>query len=233
MDNVIHPSVNVESKRIEPEAPCRDLPLRPAEDCERLRTAGFIGLPRRNIFPIGRRLIIERRQRDAVLDVAGEMFEQAYVCVLLDIESFVGQPLENDDEIGRAIDLIEEARRSRADDPLLGRAGDLVAVYRPPTVAQLRWWRTRHARSQFVARYRFPTLAEEGIVDRDGLLYAVGGSPVWLRLWTAFRKAFVACLRSADPHIDWSNGAEINRAINRVSLEQRLHVRIKPSDLRD
>jgi hypothetical protein len=234
MNNVIHASVNVESKRIEPKTPSGDLSFRFAPDCAMLRTAELIGLPLQEIGPVGRRLILERRQRDAALDVPRVMFEQAYVCALLDIESFVGQPLENDDEIGRTIDFIEEARRSRADDPLMGRAGDLIAVYRPPTVTQLRRLRTRHSRSQVVIDHLFPNLADEGICDREGLLYAISGNPIWLRLWTAFAKAVAACLRSADPNLDWSSpDAEVWRAINRVSLEQRLRVHMRPSKIRD
>jgi hypothetical protein len=234
MNNVIHASVNVESKRIEPKTPSGDLRIGLAPDCAMLRTTGLVGLSLREIGPVGRRLIFERRHRDAALDVPRVLFEQAYVCALLDIESFVGQPLENDDEIGRAIDFIEEARRFRADDPLMGRAGDLLAVYRPPTVAQLRWLRTRHSRSQVVADHRFPNFADEGVCDREGLLYAIGGNPIWIRLWTAFAKAVAACLRSADPNLDWSSpDAEVWRAINRVSLEQRLRVRFEPSRIRE
>lgn len=234
MNNVTHAPVNVESKRIERGAPSGGLAFKFAPDCEMLRTPGLIGLPLREIAPVGRRLMLERRRRDAALDVARKTYEQAYVCSFLDVESFVAQPLASDDEIGRTIDLIEEARKSRAGDPLLGRAGDLLAAYRPPTTAQLRRWLLRQSDSLLVTAYRCPDLAEEGIRDRDGLLYAIGGNLIWLRLWTVFKRAFTECLRSADPNIDWwSTDAEIWRAINRVSLEQRLHVHFKPSEIRD
>jgi hypothetical protein len=198
-----------------------------------MQTPGVIGFSLRETGPVWRRLMLERRQRDAALDVAREMFEQAYVCALLDIESFVSQPLENDDEIARTIDLIEEARRSRADDPHIVRADDLLVVYSRPTVAQLRKWRTRHSRSQIVADHRFPNLANEGIRDRGDLLYAISGNLIWRSLWKAFKKAFAECVRSVDPSIDWSSSdAEIRRAINRVSLERRLGADLKPSQLR-
>ena len=108
MDNVIHPSVNVENKPSS-RSPARDPPFRPEEDCERLRTAGFIGLPLRKFShrtaPDHRaptaRCLAGRRRRDV---------EQACLRIL-DIESFVDNRLKTT-TIGRAIDLIEEARRS-------------------------------------------------------------------------------------------------------------------------
>jgi hypothetical protein len=234
MNNAIQMSVGANNDCLDRGEPNHTLRYKFTADCESLRTPRVIGLPLREIGPVGRRLMLERRQRDAALDVAREMFEQAYVCALLEIESFVSQPLENDDEIARTIDLIEEARRSRADDPHVVRADDLLIVYGRPTIAQVRKWRTRHSRSQVVADHRFPNLPNEGIRDRDDLLCAISGNLIWRRLWRAFEKAFAECVRSVDPSIDWSSSdAEIWCAINRVSLERRLGAHFKPSQLRD
>jgi hypothetical protein len=211
-----------------------------SHDClsadQMLRTPGLIGLPRLEIGPVGRRLIFKHRERDAALDVPLAMFEAAYVCALLDIESFVGQPIYNDDAVGRAIDFIEEARRSRVHDPLVpifDWAGNLLRVYGRPTIAQARDWRTRNSRSQLVADHRFSDLDQEGISDRDGLLYAIGGKPIWLSVWATFAKAFAECLHSLDPSIEPSStDAEIWPAIRRVSLEQRMRTGVTPSTIR-
>ena len=162
MNNMLHTSINIESERIDLES--------------RSGNSGFkseLGFPLREFSPAGRRLLCERRQRNAALDVPRRTYEQAYVCSFLDVECFVAQPLENDIEIGGTIDFIEAARKSRAGDPLLGRAGDLIAAYRPPTVAQLRRWLSRESGSLLVIAYRCPNLAEEGICDREDLLYAI------------------------------------------------------------
>jgi hypothetical protein len=223
MNNMLHTSINIESERIDLES--------------RSGNSGFkseLGFPLREFSPAGRRLLCERRQRNAALDVPRRTYEQAYVCSFLDVECFVAQPLENDIEIGGTIDFIEAARKSRAGDPLLGRAGDLIAAYRPPTVAQLRRWLSRESGSLLVIAYRCPNLAEEGICDREDLLYAIGGNFIWLRLWTDYKRAFTACLRSANPKLDRSStDDEIWRAMNRVLLEHRLRVRFEPSQIRE
>ena len=81
----------------------------------------------------------------------------------------------------------------------------------PPTVAQPRADGTRAAVRRPIPARNSPKRASSTATA----FYAVGGNPVWLDL-ICFQEGFVACLRSADPHIDWSSGTGINRAINRV-----------------
>jgi hypothetical protein len=130
MNNVIHARQHIDNDGIDqgrPDSMNHDLCPQFTADSDMSRTPGGIALqPLREIGLVGRRLILERRQRDAAWDVVDEMFEQAYVCSLLDVEMFAAQPLENDDEIARTIDLIEEARGSGPDD--------LPSVYGRPCV---------------------------------------------------------------------------------------------------
>jgi hypothetical protein len=187
----------------------------------------------REIGPVVQHLLLQRRHRDAALDVAREVYEKAYVCSFAQVESLVSQPLENDDEIGETIALIEEWLGSRPDDPFDGRVSNLLAVYPRPSVGQFLEWRTRHSRSAAVTLHQYLEIADLPVRDRDSLFYAISGNPLWRRASVAFEEAFADCVRSVDPHIDWSStDAEIWRAINRIRLEHGLRADVRPSTIR-
>ncbi len=203
-------------------------------DREMSRTAAIAGLPARTIGPEFCRLIHERRQRNAAMDVAREIFEQAYVCAFLSIEVFTAQPLDNEDGMARCIDLIEEARRVRADSWQLDAQDDLSVAYARPTINQVRGWLTRHSRSQIVTNHLLPLRAIEQIRSREHLVYAIAGSIVWRHWRSAYERAVAECVRSTDPSIDLSSSdLTLWRAIKRVNSEYRLVAHFTPSLIRE
>lgn len=202
-------------------------------DLDALPTPMLIGLPPKEIGPIARRLIFEKRRRNAALETAREMFEQAYACAMLDLESALSQPFETDDQIARCIDFIEAVRKFRVDALQSTVADEFPLAYSRPTTEQVRQWRMRHSHSQIIADHRLSSAAIEDISNRDALLYAIAQNFLWRRCHRAYVTGFAECVRSMDPDIDcFSSEAQIWRAINRVNLERRFGAKFTPSQLR-
>lgn len=164
--------------------------------------------------PYWKEFVEKRRERDSIWLFVKELFQQAYICCLLDLEAIVGHYIEQPVDVEAAIDFIEEARCFRPHGEGM--------PYDRPTWAEVREWRPRHARSNTVYDARVSNHVLDGPIEREHLLDAIGENRLWYRTWHEVSVALAKSVRSIDPDIYWGSQTEdIRRAIRHVAQEQR------------
>ena len=165
--------------------------------------------------PGWRESVKKRRERDSIWLFVKELFQQAYICCLLDLEAIVGHYIERPVDVEAAIDFIEEARCFRPHGEGM--------PYDRPTWAEVREWRPRHTWSNTVYEARASNDVLGAPIDRERLLDVIGENRLWYRTWHEVSVALAKSVRSIDPDIYWGSQTEdLERAIRHVAQEQRL-----------